>query len=135
MTATRGRPTAYTPEIADEILERLAGGESLRRICEDEHIPPATTVRWWVVNDREGFSARYAQARDVGLDHIADEVMDIADHTTGDVIRDRLRFDARRWYLSKLAPKRYGERQAIEHSVDQDTAQRILEARKRAGGR
>lgn len=133
MTATRGRPTAYTSEIADEILERLAGGESLRRICEDEHIPPATTVRWWVVNDREGFSARYAQARDVGLDHIADEVMDIADRPTGDVIRDRLRFDARRWYLSKLAPKRYGERQAIEHSVDQDTAQRILEARKRAG--
>jgi len=61
------------------------------------------------MDDREGFAAHYTQARDLGLDTLADQVLDIAD-AGEDVIRDRLRFDARRWYLSKLAPKRYGER-------------------------
>jgi hypothetical protein len=32
------------------------------------------------------------------------------------IARSRLRFDERRWYLSKLAPKRYGDRTAHEHS-------------------
>jgi hypothetical protein len=40
---------------------------------------------------------------------MADEVQEIADGV-GDVARDRLRFDSRRWYLSKLAPKRYGDK-------------------------
>lgn len=109
VTKPRGRPTLYTPELAVEICERLASGESLRGICQDEHIPPEATIRRWVMDDREGFAAHYTQARDLGLDTLADQVLDIAD-AGEDVIRDRLRFDARRWYLSKLAPKRYGER-------------------------
>lgn len=30
--------------------------------------------------------------------------------------RDRLRVDTRKWLASKLAPKHYGEKQAVEHS-------------------
>ncbi len=32
------------------------------------------------------------------------------------VQRSRLRVDTRKWFLSKLAPKRYGDRQAVEIS-------------------
>jgi len=45
--ATLGRPTLYTEELAAEICRRLAGGESLRRICEDDHMPGASTVVDW----------------------------------------------------------------------------------------
>lgn len=112
-----GRPSKYSEKAADEICARLAEGESLRAICRDDHLPSESTVRQWALEDREGFSARYTQARDIGLDCLADEVLEIADSGSDDVARDRLRFDARRWHLSKLAPKRYGEK--VEVAGDQ----------------
>ncbi len=83
-------------------------------------MPSRPTVYEWIDRDIEGFADRYARARDLGLDVVADEVMAIVDAPVGStdngatdsgaVADKRLRFDARRWYLSKLAPKRYGER-------------------------
>lgn len=108
--AERGRPSVYTQEIADLICQKLAEGMSLRAICRSDDMPSDACVRNWALEDREGFFAQYTRSRDIGLDCVADEVFDIADDKTGDVIRDRLRFDARRWYLSKLAPKRYGDK-------------------------
>lgn len=133
----------YTPELAAEICERLAAGESLRAICRDDDMPAESTVRSWVVADVEGFAAHYARARDDGLDAVAEECITIADETpgtttfggtdSGAVAHQRLRFDARRWYLSKLAPKRYGDRLEIDGKLEVDVASRIVAARKRAG--
>lgn len=122
----RGRQSTYTKALADEICERLAAGESLRSICRDDHMPSDFAVRNWVIQDIEGFASHYTRARDAGLDVLADEVLEIADSApstldngakdSGDIAHKRIRFDARRWYLSKLAPKRYGDRQAVELS-------------------
>lgn len=124
-----GRPSVYAKEIADEICERLATGESLRRICRDVRMPGESTVRSWVISDIDGFAAQYARSRDLGLDAMADEILDIADDGTNDwaghgegqpetlntdhIQRSRLRVDSRKWYLSKLAPKRYGDKVAL----------------------
>lgn len=131
----------YTPELAAEICERLAAGESLRGICKSEHMPPESTVRSWVIDDVHGFAAQYARARDLGLDALAEEVIEIADESpgtldngatdSGGVAHKRLRFDARRWYLSKLAPKKYGDKLEIEGKVDIGMAERLARARKR----
>jgi hypothetical protein len=144
-----GRPTVYSPEIAAEICRRLSAGEYLRAICRDEHMPPESTVREWYVDDREGFAAHYAKARDIALDIMADEILAIADtplpaeETTegpdgttikrGDAVRrSALMVDARKWYLCKLAPKKYGDRQHVEHSGTVGIAAELAEARKRA---
>ena len=117
----------YTPALAVEICARLATGETLRSICRDDHMPTESSVREWVVTDREGFAAHYARARDFGLDSLSDEIILIADtpvngvktieddkgtrFITGDMIEHRrLQVDTRKWYLSKLAPKRYGDK-------------------------
>ena len=115
MTETRGRPSIYTQEIADTICKALAEGKSLRSICREEGMPTEATVRMWAADDREGFYSQYTRARDIGLDCVAEEVFEIADHGS-DHQRDRLKFDARRWYLSKLAPKRYGDKITQEHT-------------------
>lgn len=115
MTETRGRPSIYTSELADTICKALAEGKSLRSICRDEGMPTEATVRMWAADDREGFYSQYTRARDIGLDCVAEEVFEIADDGS-DHQRDRLRFDARRWYLSKLAPKRYGDKITQEHT-------------------
>src|SRR3569623_2592571 len=73
-----GRPSTYTADVARRICERLATGESLTSICKDDDMPPAPTVRLWALDDREGFAADYTRARDLGLDAMADELVDIA---------------------------------------------------------
>ncbi|MBU0593350.1 MAG: terminase small subunit protein [Gammaproteobacteria bacterium] len=118
-----GRPSSYNQEIAAEICERLSAGESLRAICRDAHMPERPTVSNWLLAHPSFFS-QYTHARDIGLDVLADQVIEIADERPGtldngatdggDVANRRLRFDARRWYLSKLAPKRYGDRTSME---------------------
>lgn len=130
-----GRPSTYTPEIAIEICTRIAAGESLRSICKSDHLPVVSTVMLWAVEDREGFSEHYAKSRRLQAELLADEIFDIADDSTNDYMlrqsksgeeyesvnpevigRSRLRVDTRKWYLSKVLPKVYGDKQHIEHS-------------------
>jgi hypothetical protein len=127
-----GAPSKFTGKLANEICRRLATGESLRAICRSEGMPNRDTVNEWVANDIKGFSVQYARARDKGLDMMADETLAIADDGENDWMasndpdnpgykfngehyqRSRLRVDTRKWYLSKLAPKRYGEKLTAE---------------------
>ena len=60
-----GRPSSYSDAVALVICERLAEGESLKTICEDENMPARTTVYKWIVEDTDGFADKYARARDV----------------------------------------------------------------------
>jgi hypothetical protein len=120
----RGRPTAYTEAIAERICNELADGKSLPRICEPEDMPAPRTVRQWVLEDREGFSARYARAREAQAWGWADEINDIGDDSSLDIIetdngprvntevvqRSKLRCDNRKWLLSKLLPKQFGDK-------------------------
>ena len=69
----------YSPQIANEICERLAQGESLRGICADMHMPTDTAVRMWALDNVEGFASQYARARGIGYERLADEIMQIAD--------------------------------------------------------
>lgn len=71
-------------------------------------MPAESTVRLWATEDREGFAAHYARAREGQADHYADEIIRIADEAE-DAQIGRLRVDARKWVASKLAPKKYGE--------------------------
>jgi hypothetical protein len=123
----QGRPSSFNQDTADEICSRLADGQSLRAICREDWAPDFKTVfRWLQV--RHGFRQQYAEARDIGLEQMADELLEIADDGSNDWIennhpdnpgykfngehfaRSRLRVDTRKWVLSKLAPKRYGDK-------------------------
>ena len=122
----RGQQPLYDEEIADLILSRISAGESLKAVCRDPGMPHEATVRDWVRDDRgvderkgrAGFATLYARARELGCDSIADEIIELSDapiYHNGDpdnalVQHARLRTDNRRWLLSKLAPKRYGDK-------------------------
>ena len=70
--------TRHTPELADEVVFRMANGESLRRICRDPHMPPESTVRSWGRNDTGGFAGDYHQAQLSRVDCLADELLCVA---------------------------------------------------------
>lgn len=134
-----GRPTAFSAEVATTICSRIAQGESLVNICKDETLPSRATVMRWLLEDSHvGFRDNYARAREAQADFYAEEIIDIADeectvvkHGEGDeakdvevafdsaaVARNRLRVDARKWYASKVAPKKYGDKLALGQAED-----------------
>jgi hypothetical protein len=78
---------------------------------------------------------QYARACEIRADKIADEILDISDATENDVItdlegkeiinhniinRDRLRVDARKWLLSKMNPKKYGDKLQLDNKINVD---------------
>ncbi len=141
-TPGRGRPTAYTPEAADEIIKRMHCGETLREICRSEHLPHESTVRLWNMDDREGFSTRYATARSALIDFWQDDLVTIGDDGRNDwmerrgaegeligvvingehVSRSKLRCENRKWLLSKLRPEQYGDRSTVQHGLTNEFA-------------
>jgi hypothetical protein len=135
--AKGGGPTVYTPELADWILDGLMAGRSLAAVCRDPGMPMPSTVRNWAEEDREGFAGRYKLAREIGCEMIADEVVDIADNcptlvierrrkdgtikfipVRGNVARARERIKARQWRLSKMLPRRYGNRPNLLEKIE-----------------
>lgn len=121
-----GRPTIYSQELVGTICGRLAEGETLRAICRDPAMPVLSTVmRWLNEPDKQSFKDQYAEARIAQAGHLFDELKEIADDASGDVNRDRLRVDTRKWYLSKLAPKVYGDRLDLTSGGEKLTVQVI----------
>lgn len=112
-----GRPSEYNPAIASLICEAIACGESMRTVCEDHELPRVSVYRWLAAIPE--FRDQYARAKELGLDRMADELLEIADYRSEDVQRSKLRVDTRKWIMSKLAPKKYGDRQVIAGDADQ----------------
>jgi hypothetical protein len=73
-------------------------------------MPSEGTVRGWAREDRDGFGSRYRLARELQLDHWADLIVDIADEPDRDPRDRQVRIDVRKWVMSKLAPRKYGDR-------------------------
>jgi hypothetical protein len=122
---------------ADAICARLVKGESLRKASAAEGVCASSVLEWTEKNP--AFGEQYAQARARGYQLLADEIIEISDDSEGDVIdtengprtdtervaRAKLRVDSRKWMLSKMLPKVYGEKIAhtgadggnIQHSI------------------
>ncbi len=107
-------PTKDTPEVRTEILARLSKGESLRRICADPHLPNMDTFLDWCAA-KPDLSEQYARARARQADYYAEQIVEIADHAE-DANLARLQIDARKWVAARLLPKKWGDKQEIEHS-------------------
>ena len=109
-----GRPSLYREELIDTILDRLIEGESLRKICSDPDMPAKVTVLKWL-DKYDDFAARYARAREMQADGYVDECVTIADQATDPQVA-RVQIWARQWHAGKMVPKKYGDRQHVEHS-------------------
>ena len=129
-----GRPSSYDPVIAADICATISiKSDSLRAICDsDDRFPDVNTFYRWMLSHEE-LRELYAHAKDSQLQILADEIQPIADTPQmGEIITMRgeerevkmcdmlehrkLRIEARKWLLAKLAPKKYGDRVQNEHS-------------------
>ncbi|NYD88765.1 terminase small subunit-like protein [Sphingomonas melonis] len=120
----------FGPEVREEIIEKLESGDSMRTICDDPRMPDRRTVERWQNEDTD-FAAAIARAREAGYDRRAENAVDAA-KSASDPQKGRLAFDAERWYLSKLAPRRYGDKldltsgnEPLRQLSDEDLDKRI----------
>lgn len=107
-----GRPTKYTKILGKKICTRIANGESVKSISRDSKMPSTSMIyRWLLDEDKKEFRDIYNFSMDVRTEGLADELIEISDgDDQGEVQRDRLRVDTRKWIAAKLKPKKYGEK-------------------------
>jgi hypothetical protein len=113
-------------QIAESIARaRLAGEEELAAQC----LEIADTPRMGVKKVTKPLTMRNSEGDVVPTGEMLEEI------TEGDMIEHRkLQIDARLKLLAKWNPKKWGDKQQIEHSVDQSLADRLARARSRARG-
>ena len=114
----------------------MACGETLTAICKDQDMPAYGTVWRWR-QENPAFRESYARAREAQMERWADEIVEISDDTTQDMVlkegrngstylapdqehiqRSRLRVDTRKFLMAKIAPALYGERVQVDGQVD-----------------
>jgi hypothetical protein len=118
-----GRPSGYTPELGHLICKRLVEGETVRKLCLDEDMPPRQTIYDWLTRYPD-FRANYTIAMELNADSWADLAQQIADDPAGDYIekdgklipnwenvqRSRLRVDTIKWRCRTISPRKYSDR-------------------------
>ena len=130
-----GEPV-YSEQLANKICDQLTAGLSLRAICRAPGMPTEGAVRLWTHEDSErgrAFATQYARARSIGYERMVEELLEIADdrsfigHLDANAMvqQQRLAFEARRWLLSKVFPKLYGDKVEISGDPDAPIVTRI----------
>jgi len=129
MTKTKkpnGRPTIFNETLAAKICQRIADGESIRAICSDPDMPSTTAIFRWIANGKyDGFRQLYEASMQIRLETLGDGLIELADAPiernaagaidSAAVQMRRLQIETRRWILSKLLPRKYGDRMGLDH--------------------
>lgn len=122
-----GRPEIYTQELADKVCQKIAEGYSMRTVCTPDDMPAISTLFKWI-REKPEFSQQYARATEERTEAMSEDILDIADDGSNDLMtiqkgdktyevenrevtnRSRLRVDTRKWLMSKMKPKKYGDK-------------------------
>ncbi|MEO7198590.1 MAG: hypothetical protein ABIY56_00050 [Dokdonella sp.] len=129
--AVMGRPTLYSSQVADAIVDWIYQDYTLRQICALPNMPDKSTIMRWLAK-HEDFRDHYARAHEIRAFSMEEEVNEIADDSSNDymervlkdgttelvpneevISRSRLRIDTKKWLMGIKAPKRYGKQVAI----------------------
>lgn len=132
-----------------EIIEHISNGLSLKNALEiNKHLPSRPIVYQWLNEEHKDYDIvflnNYARACEERADAIFDEILEIADDSTGDVkvisnegqpdkevfnsefaARSRIKIDARKWVLGRMKPKKYGEKLDLTSDGEKITAPSI----------
>ena len=113
----RNTPATKAAKI-DAVLANMGKGLSAYKATQAAGVPWGTWTEW-VATDPQ-LAVKYTRARETLVERMAQELADIADEPpplgpdgkvdNGWVQKHRLQVDTRKWLLSKLAPRKYGER-------------------------
>lgn len=116
-----GRPSDYSPELAQRICFLLSMGMSLRSVCLLDDMPNGETIFRWLRTNKE-FSEQYALAKQESTDAQQEQLESLGDEAialsqtvdvkaSGAVVQAvKLKADNLKWLMSKMKPKKYGDK-------------------------
>lgn len=109
----------FSQKLFDAICERMAQGETLRKICAAPDMPNITTVWKWKEADEER-GKQYAHAREAQADAQFERIGDVVDKVEDRTLEPqqaRAMIDALKWTAGKLRPKVYGDKVDLTGNV------------------
>ena len=122
----RGRPPFnWTRELEDFIISGVLANKSMRQIELDgeehygkENFPSSVTIKNYLASNDE-FLNRYARAKDLSQDFMAEDLIDIIDGRHPDFVDAELSqrkesIETRKWIMGKLRRKKWGEVKTTE---------------------
>lgn len=116
---------SLTSKMFDEIMRLLELGDSLSDILKQNDSYPSRQTFYTYLKDDKIRIDKYARATKIRADYLFDQILEIADKQDKDieiskegievinhnlVNRNRLQIDSRKWVLSKMNPKKYGDK-------------------------
>lgn len=113
--------------IFSKILLKIEMGASLRSVLKEDGMPDAVTFYRWLDKDPEKVK-QYARATELRADAKFDSIeQDYQEEPQRDpetgridsawVQLQRLKIDSKKWELSKLNPKKYGDKVSLDHTT------------------
>ncbi len=106
-----GGKSTFSPSKASIAIHLRAEGAKLKEICAQIGINIATLSRWLAHNPE--FQAEFARASQEGFDLLGEELLEIPD-TYEDINRGRLKSDNIKWFLSRRAASKYGDKVTLD---------------------
>lgn len=109
--------TKITHEQIDKVLQLIEGGESERKACKQVGVNRATFRNAAL---KDAADSQYARALEgLAADQIEKMEQTIEDMRakTVDSQMARVEIDARKWFASKLLPKRYGDKLDLDANI------------------
>ena len=108
--------TKYSEETVADLCAWIADGKSMRSWCRKKGNPNKITVQRWLNDSRyDAFRVAYLAAQVERAAPLAEETLEIADQVencenSSIVQAARVRIDTRKWFASRMDPKRWGDR-------------------------
>ncbi len=132
--AREGRPPlfpAYNPTIALHVCYEIACGIPMREIAARHGLPDRATIFGWVLDVPE-FATAYLRARELAAHGMADDLPALADTATGENTQAvRLQVETRRWVLSRMLPRVYGDKITADVTLSVTLEQLVLKSLER----
>jgi radical SAM superfamily enzyme YgiQ (UPF0313 family) len=145
--AKMGRPTLYTEELANEILEAIKN--SPRGIAylskQNPHWPNRSNIVQWI-SEKEDFRALYAEAKQIQADYMAEEMIDVSYDDKKDykvivdgegnerivlvaeaINRSRLKVDTLKHVAALLAPKKWGTKPQDNKDIEKSLVEKLID--------
>lgn len=115
------RPSIFTKKLGDKICQEIANGWSIRTVCGAENMPSLSSVFKWI-REKPEFSQQYARATEERTEAHSESLLEMGDDAiekaqevdpkaSGAVVQAyKLKADNLKWSMSKMKPKKYGDK-------------------------
>ncbi|WP_176125785.1 terminase small subunit-like protein [Paraburkholderia youngii] len=112
-------------DVKEELLLRIAEGESVFTISHDEHMPNRTSLYKWIREDPQ-FRSEYEAALEQRADKYVEQIADLSKYmseraamgaSNEEVTALKSHVNTLQWIAARLNAKKYGDRQQLD--VDQ----------------